>query len=91
MVQWHWFSDEEGEMGYRAHVIKPGTIEEHAGGGHLNWRSSEILGLFIDNDVEYENKFRPFSEKWTVNASDLNRPGVVAYQKPNVPRIHLVN
>jgi hypothetical protein len=70
-------------MGYRAYVIKAGSKNKHTGAEFFNWRACEILDLFDNHNIEYDNDFRPFREKWTVNATDLNRLITILEESPN--------
>ena len=70
-------------MGYRAYVMKAGSTEEDNGSDYFNNRSHILLELFNNHNVEYENDFRLFREKWTIKDTELNALIAILEKSPN--------
>jgi len=70
-------------MGYRAYVVKAGCVDEYTCGEYFNRLNCEVLELFYDNDIQFEDDFRRGRTKWTIKDGELYKLIALLEKSPN--------
>ena len=59
-------------MGYRARVVKAGSVDERTDGEYFNRRTYEIRVLFQNHHVKIDHDSFKYKEMWTIKETELN-------------------
>jgi len=70
-------------MGYRAHVVKAGSVDEYTGDEYFNRMEYEILELFHNYNIRFENRLVKRKEIWTIKNAELNALIAILEESPN--------
>jgi len=70
-------------MGYRAHVVKAGSVDEYTGSEYFNWRAYEILELFHNFNIRFDNTLFKRKEMWTISDVELNTLITILEESPD--------
>ena len=70
-------------MGYRAYVVKAGSVDEHTSAEYFNRRTYEILVLFQNHHVKIDHDYFKYKEMWTIKETELNALIVLLEESPD--------
>ena len=59
-------------MGYRAHIVKPGSVDEYIGNEYFNRMECEILELFDNYNIQHNFGYFKRKTTWTIQVAELN-------------------
>ena len=70
-------------MGYRAYVVKAGSVDEYTRCEYFNRMEYEVHELFDDYNIRFESDFHRRKLKWTIKAVELNTLIALLEESPN--------
>jgi hypothetical protein len=70
-------------MGYRAYVVKPGSVDEYTNSEYFNRMACELLELFDTYNIRYDNGLFKRKEMWTIKDAELNALIAILEESPN--------